>query len=94
MHRHMPIKTMRFKDKDVPYITKQWRNAIKERRKYAKHYAKNKTEDNWRLKTKYRNITTSERRRAIKKYWNEISNELRTDPGMFYNTFKPFLGKT
>lgn len=51
-------------------------------------------EDNWRLKTKYRNIATSERRRAIKKYWKEISNELRTDPGRFYSTFKPFLGKT
>ena len=52
--RHMPIKIMRFKEKDMPYTTEQlrWRNAINEKRKYAKQYAKNKTEDNWRLKTK------------------------------------------
>ena len=35
-------------------------------------------EDNWRLKTKYRNIATSPR--TIKKYWKEISNKLRSDP--------------
>ena len=42
---------MRFKEKDMPYTTEQlrWRNAIKEKRKYAKQYTKNKTEDNWRL---------------------------------------------
>ena len=38
---------MRFKEKDMPYTTEQlrWRNAIKEKRKYAKQYTKNKTED-------------------------------------------------
>ena len=45
----------------------------------------------WRLKTKYRNIATSETK---SNYWKEISNELRTDPGRFYNTFKPCLAKT
>jgi len=47
----MPIKIMRF---NTPYTTEQlrWRNAIKEKPKYAKQYTKNKTEDNWRLKTK------------------------------------------
>lgn len=44
---------MRFKEKDMPYTTEQlrWRNAIKEKRKYAKQYTKNKTEDitgDWR----------------------------------------------
>lgn len=38
---------MRFKEKDMPYTTEQlrWRNAIKEKHKYAKQYTKNKTED-------------------------------------------------
>ena len=37
-------------------------------RKFAKVYARNKSDKNFELKKKYRNLATKERRKAIKHY--------------------------
>ena len=42
---HMPTKKMRFR-RDVPYMTAEWRKAIKMKRTYAKQFAHNSTEEN------------------------------------------------
>lgn len=38
VNEHMPLKQMRVRDKDVPYMTTEWKEAIQARRKAAKHY--------------------------------------------------------
>ena len=40
-----PVKEMRVRDKDVPYMTTNWKNAIRAKRK-ANKYLKNKTAEN------------------------------------------------
>ena len=45
-------------ENDVPYMTSDWKKAIRKKRQFAKLYAKNKTEENFELKKKYRNLTT------------------------------------
>ena len=90
--RHMPIKKLRVREKDAPYITREWKEAIRKKRKYAKCHQKLQTEESdQQLRKQWRNIATSIRRKAIKQYWKEISDELRTNPRTFFKTFTPFL---
>ena len=49
-------------------MTIDWKKAIKYMRKFAKLYARNKTDENFELKKKYENLATKERRKAIKHY--------------------------
>ena len=63
----------------------------KTKRKYAQNYARNRSPENWELKRKWRNIATTERRKAIKNYWTQKSDELKTKPRDFFKTFNPFL---
>ncbi|KAL9964953.1 hypothetical protein ACROYT_G028670 [Oculina patagonica] len=91
LDKHMPKKKMRVRQKDVPYMTEKWKMAIRNKRKYAQMFAQNRSLENWELKRKWRNLATKERRRAIKAYWAQKSEELRKKPRDFYKTFKPFL---
>ena len=87
-----PVKKMRVRDKDVPYMTSHWKSAIRAKRKANDKYLKNKTPENWELRRKARNEATKQRRIAIKQYWYNKSNDLKINPKAFFKTFKPFLG--
>jgi hypothetical protein len=39
----MPVKKMRVRAHDSPYMDQEWKRAIKENRMYAKKYAKKNT---------------------------------------------------
>ena len=91
--KHMPTKKMRVREKDIPYMTEDWKKAIKNKRKYAQLFARSRTPENWELKRKWRNLATKERRRAIKAYWASKSDELKQKPRDFYKTFQPSLSK-
>lgn len=64
-----PVKRMRVRDKDVPFMTPEWKRAIRAKRKATSKYLKNKTPENWELRRKSRNEATKQRRIAIKEYW-------------------------
>ena len=52
----------------LPYVTSEWKKAIRNKRKYAVQFAKKKsTKENFELK-KYQNIASKERREAIAAY--------------------------
>ena len=87
-----PVKKMRVRDKDVPYMTSHWKSAIRAKRKANDKYLKDKTPENWELRRKARNEATKQRRIAIKQYWYNKSNDLKINPKAFFKTFKPFLG--
>ena len=61
-----PVKKMRVRDKDVPYMTSHWKSAIRAKRKANDKYLQNKTPENWELRRKARNEATKQRRIAIK----------------------------
>ncbi|PFX12956.1 putative RNA-directed DNA polymerase from transposon X-element [Stylophora pistillata] len=86
-----PVKRMRVRDKDVPYMTSHWKSAIRAKRKVNDKYLQNKTPENWELRRKARSEATRQRRTAIKQYWNKMSNDLKKSPKAFFKTFKPFL---
>ena len=79
------------REKDIPYMTQEWKKALRMKRKYAKMFSKDRTAENLELKKKYRNIATRERRKAIRAYWYSKTEEHKSRPDKFYDTFKPFI---
>ena len=58
MDEHMPQKRMTVRETDVPYMTTEWKQAIRNKRKYAQIYAKSRTPENWENKRKWRTFVT------------------------------------
>jgi len=85
------LKRMRVRDKDVPFLTSEWKKAIRAKRKATARYLKNKTPENWELRRRSRNEATKQRRTAIKEYWRKKAEDLKNNPMVFFRTFKPFL---
>ena len=88
---HLPTRSIRVRARNVPYMTREWKNAIKAKRRYSKKFSKNPTSENFELKRKWRNEATKQRRIAIKQYWKKVSHNIKSDPRKFYKTFRPFI---
>ncbi|KAL9986821.1 hypothetical protein ACROYT_G001023 [Oculina patagonica] len=92
VNKHLPEKKMRVRPQDVLYMSKEWKNAIRAKRRAARKYQREQTKENWENKRKLRNEATRLRRKAIREYWKTQSNLLKSKPSQFYKTFMPFLG--
>ena len=86
-----PVKNVRVRDKDVPYMASEWKNAIRAKRKVSLKYLKNRTEENWELRRIARNEATKLRRTAIKNYWRKKAEDHKTKQRDFFKVFKTFL---
>ena len=75
INEHAPIKKMRVRvrvrEKDVPFMTLQWKKAIRNKRKYARIFSKERSQENFEMKKKWRNEATKERRKAVKNIGNK-----------------------
>lgn len=76
---HIPVKKKHVGTQDVPYVTKNWKKAIRDKRKAAKAHANNRIEGNWEMKRKTRNAATKQRRIAINKFLKVKSEELNSN---------------
>ena len=61
----MPWKRMRVRDGDVPYVTTEWKEAIRRRTKAIRRFHKTKAPEDWELHRKLRNEARRLRRKAI-----------------------------
>ena len=76
-----PVKRMRLRDKDAPYMTSDWKIAIRANRKATAKYLKNKTGENWELRRRTSgNAATKQRRTAIHEFWRKKSEDLKITP--------------
>lgn len=89
---NLPLKKMRVRAKDVPYMTTNWKHAIRAKRRALATYQNDKSDSNWDALHIWRNEATRHRRIAIKSYWKSKSDHLKEKPADFYRTFMPFLG--
>ena len=87
-----PLKKMRVRSVDVPYMTTSWKSAIRAKRRATSNYYKDKSAHNWEVKQRCRNEATRQRRIAIKQYWKKKAEDLKRNSKEFFKTFKPFLG--
>lgn len=46
---HMPQKKMHVRDGDVPYMTTEWKEALRARRRALRHFHKTKAPEDWDL---------------------------------------------
>lgn len=72
-------------------MSKEWKAAIRNKRKYVIQFSIDRTAENFELKKKYRNIATSEQRKALTAYWYKKSEEVKSKPHDFFDSFRPFL---
>lgn len=77
------VKKMRVRDKDVPYMTSEWKCAIRSKRKFNAKYLIIKTPATWKLRHNTRNDATKQRRIAIKNYWKTKAADLKSNPRDF-----------
>ena len=67
--KHLPLKRVKARKTDEPYMTGEWKEAIRKKRKYAKNFSQSKTKENMELMKKWRNNATRLSKKAIKNYW-------------------------
>ena len=52
LDKHLSIMKMRVRKIDVSYMNIEWKNLIRKKRKYAKKFSKDKSEESWELMRK------------------------------------------
>ena len=65
---HMPVKKMKMRAKDVPYMTPAWTKATRAKCRFSKRFSQIRTPENFELKRQWRNEATKQRRIMIRKY--------------------------
>ena len=94
LNEHAPLKQTIVRGNQVPYMTEQWRKAIRHRNKLWRLFMRDRTDANYDHYKIQRNICTSLRRKAIKEHFMKKSSEPE-NPREFWNAYRPFLhGKT
>ena len=90
LNEHAPIKQTMIRGNQVPYMTEQWRRAIRHRNKLWKKFTRNRTDENYEAYKTQRNTCTSLRRKAIKQHFARKTADTE-HPSEFWSTFRPFL---
>ncbi|XP_066020921.1 uncharacterized protein [Pocillopora verrucosa] len=94
LNEHAPLKQTIVRGNQVPYMTEQWRKAIRHRNKLWRLFMRDRTDANYDHYKIQRNICTSLRRKAMKEHFIKKSSEPE-NPREFWNAYRPFLhGKT
>ena len=91
LNDHAPMKQVHVRGNQVPYMTDQWRRAIRHRNHLWRHFTRDKSDTNYAAYKTQRNVCTSLRRKAIKGHFIKRSEEIDQDPRQFWNTYRPFL---
>ena len=94
--KSLMIEMMLMTTREITMLPLERNGFVKEtfvsnKRKYAIQFTKDHTPENFELKKRYRNIATRERRKALTAYWYKTSEEMKSKPLDFFDTFRPFL---
>ena len=86
---HAPLKQVRIRGNQVPFMNEQWRKAIRQKNRLWKRFIRERTDTNYELYKRQGNICTSLRRKAIKTFFDKKSES--ENPREFWDTYRPFL---
>ena len=70
-------------------MNEQWRKAVRQKNRLWKRFIRERTDANYELYKRQRNICTSLRRKAIKTFFDKKSES--ENPREFWDTYRPFL---
>ena len=90
LNEHAPIRQTMIRGNQVPYMTEQWRRAIRHRNKLWIKFTRDRTDVNYEAYKTQRNTCTSLRRKAIKQHFARKTADTE-NPREFWSTFRPFL---
>jgi len=90
LDEHAPLKQTHIRGKQVPYITEEWRKAIRHRNKLWKIFTRDRTDDNYEQYKCQRNKCTFLRRKAIREHFLRKSSE-PDNPREFWAAYRPLL---
>ena len=78
LNEHAPLKQTVVRGNQIPYMTEQWRRAIRHRNKLWRLFIRDRTDTNYDQYKIQRNICTSLKRKAIKEHFVKKSSEPET----------------
>ena len=90
LDEHAPLKHIHIRGKQVPYMTEEWRKAIRHRNKLWRIFRRERTDENYEQYKCQRNKCTSLRRKAIREHVRRKSLESE-NPREFWSAYRPFL---
>lgn len=90
LDEHAPLKQIHSRGKQVPYLTEEWRKAIRHHNKLWKIFTRGRTDENYEQYKCQRNKCTSLRRKAIREHFRRKSSEPE-NPREFWSVYRPFL---
>jgi len=91
LDEHTPVKQTHIRGNQVPYMTEDWRKAIRHCNKLWKLFMRDCTDCNYELYKRQRNKCTSLRWKAIKEHFKKKSESERENLREFWDTYRPFL---
>ncbi len=89
LNEHAPLKQVHVRGNQVPFMTEQWRKAIRRRNKLRKQFIRERTDANYAIYKAQRNKCTSLRRKAIKDYF--LKKTEADNPREFWNAYRPSM---
>ena len=90
LNEHAPIRQTMIRGNQVPYMTEQWRRAIRYRNKLWKKFTRDRTDVNYDAYKSQRNTCTSLRRKAIKQHFAR-ENSRHRKPARILVYFPPLF---
>ena len=91
LNEHAPHKQTVVRGNQVPYMTEQWRKAIRHRNKLWRLFMRDQTDANYNQYKIQRNICTSLRRKAMKNHFVKKSSGLVTVLPVLNNIYERLL---
>ncbi|PFX12937.1 hypothetical protein AWC38_SpisGene23032 [Stylophora pistillata] len=79
LDEHAPLKQVRIRGNQVPFMNEQWRKAIRQKNRLWKRFIRERTDTNYELYKRQRNICTSLRRKAIKTFFDKKKDSVKLD---------------
>ena len=89
LDEHAPLKEFHVRGNQVPYMTEEWRKAIRYRNRLWKILTRDRTDNNYERYKAQRNTCTSLRRKAIREFFSKKAQA--NNPREFWKTYQPFL---
>ena len=91
VNNHAPLKKKFIRGNQAPFMTRNLRKEIHTKSSFRNEFCKDPTKENEKLYKKQRNKCVALRRKCIKEYFHNISNNNIVTSKNFWNFIRPFL---
>ena len=91
LENHAPVKQLRLRSNQLPWINADIQNQIRLRNRLYRKFRKISSEENWVKCKTQRNLVTNMKRKAVKQFCLEATSTQNSSTGLFWKKMKPLL---